>query len=139
MLRILSILNLIICKYKRCPVLTIWILMFAPSCVNCFTFTDKYSLSQGSHHKERNIKKCHIKEKNKKSERNIRYYNNLIDWFILWCLTPLFSNISAISWRPVLVMEESGVPGENHRPWGTNWCTFLVIYKTGRETMPYWW
>ena len=25
-----------------------------------------------------------------------------------------FSNISAISWRPVLVVEESGVPGENH-------------------------
>ena len=24
-----------------------------------------------------------------------------------------FSNISAISWQPVLVVEESGVPGEN--------------------------
>jgi hypothetical protein len=32
-----------------------------------------------------------------------------------------FSNISAISWRPVLVMEEDGVPGENHRPWAINW------------------
>jgi hypothetical protein len=28
-----------------------------------------------------------------------------------------FSNISAISWRTVLVVEEAGVPGENHRPW----------------------
>jgi hypothetical protein len=27
-----------------------------------------------------------------------------------------FSNISAISWRPVLVVEEAGEPGENHRP-----------------------
>jgi hypothetical protein len=27
-----------------------------------------------------------------------------------------FNNISAISWRPVLLMEETGVPGENHRP-----------------------
>jgi hypothetical protein len=26
-----------------------------------------------------------------------------------------FSNISAISWRPILVVEEAGVPGENHR------------------------
>jgi len=26
-----------------------------------------------------------------------------------------FSNISAISWRPVLVVEEAGVPGENQR------------------------
>jgi hypothetical protein len=25
-----------------------------------------------------------------------------------------FSNISAISWRPVLVVEEAGVPEENH-------------------------
>jgi len=32
-----------------------------------------------------------------------------------------FSNISAISWRPVLVVEEVGVPEENHRPWASNW------------------
>ena len=34
-----------------------------------------------------------------------------------------FSNISAISWRPVLVVEEAGVTGENHRPWASNWQT----------------
>jgi len=33
----------------------------------------------------------------------------------------IFSNISAISWRPVLVVEEAGVPTENHRPWASNW------------------
>jgi hypothetical protein len=32
-----------------------------------------------------------------------------------------FSNISAISWRPVLVVEEAGVPGENNRPSESNW------------------
>jgi len=34
-----------------------------------------------------------------------------------------FSNISAISWRPVLVVEEAGVPRANHRPWtwANNW------------------
>ena len=32
-----------------------------------------------------------------------------------------FSNISAISWRPVLVVEEPGVPGDNHRPRASNW------------------
>ena len=37
--------------------------------------------------------------------------------FDLLCLMPL----SAISWRPVLVVEETGVPGENHRPWVSNW------------------
>jgi len=27
-----------------------------------------------------------------------------------------FNNISVTSWRSVLLVEESGVPGENHRP-----------------------
>jgi hypothetical protein len=31
-------------------------------------------------------------------------------WFMV------FNNISAISWRLVLLVEETGVPGENHRP-----------------------
>ena len=39
-------------------------------------------------------------------------------WFDFWCFDATFSNISAISWRPVLVVEEAGVPGENHRPYG---------------------
>ena len=40
-------------------------------------------------------------------------------WFIVFNAT--FSNISAISWRPVLVVEEAGVLWENHRPWASNW------------------
>jgi hypothetical protein len=31
------------------------------------------------------------------------------------------SNISAISWRPVLEVKEARVPGENHQPWASNW------------------
>ena len=27
-----------------------------------------------------------------------------------------FNNISVISWQSALLMEETGVPGENHRP-----------------------
>jgi hypothetical protein len=38
-------------------------------------------------------------------------------FYLFWCLTPL----SAISWRPVLVVEEAGVPRKNHRPWASNW------------------
>ena len=38
-----------------------------------------------------------------------------------WCFNANFSNISAISWRPVLVVEKAGVPGENHQPWESNW------------------
>jgi len=37
-----------------------------------------------------------------------------------------FSNTSAISWRPVLVVEEAGVPGENHRPWACDLQTLSL-------------
>jgi hypothetical protein len=43
----------------------------------------------------------------------------LIHSFIVF--NPTFSNISTISWRPVLVVEETGIPWENHRPWASNW------------------
>ena len=34
----------------------------------------------------------------------------------LWCFNATFYNISVISWQSVLLVEETGVPGENHRP-----------------------
>ena len=34
-----------------------------------------------------------------------------------------FNNISVISWRSVLLMEENGVPGENHRHVASHWQT----------------
>ena len=34
----------------------------------------------------------------------------------IFVLNATISNISALSWRPVLVVEEAGVHGENHRP-----------------------
>jgi hypothetical protein len=43
------------------------------------------------------------------------------DFILLLVFNATFSNISAISWRPVLVVEEAGVPGKTHRPWANNW------------------
>jgi len=34
-----------------------------------------------------------------------------------------FNNISAISWRSVLLVEETGLPRENHRPVASHWQT----------------
>jgi hypothetical protein len=31
-------------------------------------------------------------------------------------LNAIFNDISVISWRSVLLVEETGLPGENHRP-----------------------
>jgi hypothetical protein len=36
-----------------------------------------------------------------------------LDLDLFWFIAT-FSNISAISWRPVLVVEKAKVPGENH-------------------------
>ena len=38
-----------------------------------------------------------------------------------------FINISVISWQSVLLVEETGVPGENHRPVASNWQSLLHI------------
>jgi hypothetical protein len=38
-------------------------------------------------------------------------------------LNATLNNISVISWRSVLLVEETGVPGENHRPVASHWQT----------------
>jgi hypothetical protein len=42
-------------------------------------------------------------------------------WFMVFNAT--FNNISVISWRSVLLVEETGIQGENHRP-AAGWITF---------------
>jgi hypothetical protein len=37
-----------------------------------------------------------------------------------------FNNISAISLWSVLLVEETGVPGENHRPVAKQLCDFIL-------------
>ena len=45
-----------------------------------------------------------------------------------------FNNISVISWRPVLLVEETGMPGENHQPVSSHWQTlsYNVVSSTSR-------
>ena len=44
-----------------------------------------------------------------------------------------FNNISVISWWSVLLVEELGVPGENHRPFASHWLTdklyHIMLYR----------
>ena len=49
------------------------------------------------------------------------FYNQVNDTGSCEPLVGVLAPLSAISWRPVLVVEEAGVPGENHRPWASNW------------------
>jgi len=41
----------------------------------------------------------------------------------LMVINATFNNISVISWRSVVLVEETGGPGENHRPVESNWQT----------------
>jgi hypothetical protein len=41
---------------------------------------------------------------------------NVFGFRFFWWLTPLSTIFSVTSWRSVLLVEETGVPGENHRP-----------------------
>ena len=46
-----------------------------------------------------------------------------------------FNNISAISSQSVLLVEDTGVPGENHRPTASHWQTLShnVVSSTPRH------
>ena len=59
--------------------------------------------------------KCKLQEGKKDSVRNALCYRVYI-WFGFM----MFDNISVISFRSVLLVEESGVPGENHQPAGSH-------------------
>jgi hypothetical protein len=47
-----------------------------------------------------------------------------------------FNNISFISWWSILLMKETGVPGQNHWPAGSQWQTFLrnVVSSTSHHS-----
>ena len=77
-----------------------------------------------------------IQEKYVISEFNIRcmFIFGSLECFLIWTWIDrffdfwnvTFINISAISWRPVLVVEEARVPGENQRPCASNWQAFSL-------------
>ena len=48
------------------------------------------------------------------------FYVNRFGLNRIFVFNATFSNISAISCQPVIVVEEAGVSGENHRPWTSN-------------------
>jgi hypothetical protein len=70
----------------------------------------------------------------------------LIDWLVfdsvrVMVFNATFNNISAISWRSVLLVEETGVPRENHRPVTNHWQTLshnVVFFIKIRAERAFW-
>ena len=65
------------------------------------------------------------------------YYEHLDQGFGLVYAT--VNNITVISWRSVLLMEETGVPGENHQPVASHLQTlsYNVVSNTPRNDWDY--
>ena len=58
----------------------------------------------------------------------INEHNNTVNKWVSggrgsWYLTPLSTIFFVVSWRSVLLVEETGVPGENHRRAASHWQT----------------
>jgi hypothetical protein len=76
-------------------------------------------------HDWRHFRSCHCRSRHFRSH-DFRLFHRIAPPQIIICPYPYttsatFSNISAISWRPVLVVAEARIPGENHRSWASNW------------------
>ena len=65
-------------------------------------------------------------------------------WFMVFNTT--FNNISVISWWPVLLVKEKGLPRENHWPVASHWQTLshnvvssTTPHERGSNSQLWWW
>jgi hypothetical protein len=56
-------------------------------------------------------------------QNHYRVLKHVVFCFFLVVYIAIFNNISFISWRSVILVEETEVPGENHRPVVSHWQT----------------
>jgi hypothetical protein len=61
---------------------------------------------------------CRLLQLNVLHDQSSANKNIFIGWLVGWFMVfnATFNNISVISWQSVLLVEETRVPGENHRP-----------------------
>jgi hypothetical protein len=52
----------------------------------------------------------------------------LCRWFCFMVFNATLNNISVILWRSVLLVEETGEPGENHRPAASHCKLYHMLY-----------
>ena len=57
-----------------------------------------------------------------------------LGWVLVWFMVfnASFNNISVISWWSVLLMEETGVPGDNHPPAASHRQTYHIMLNRRR-------
>ena len=55
--------------------------------------------------------------------------DQMISWWWFMVFNATFNNVSVVSWRSVLLVEETGVPGENHWPVATDKLYHIMLYQ----------
>ena len=105
---------------------------FCKCCCNCCTWTQISKLNE-----EGTIFLFKIKAKwaNKPNSHKNKYYSWMVSIGFAYSFVTLnakFNNISVLSWRSVLLVEETGIPGENHRHVAIHWQNFITRYYTPR-------
>jgi len=73
------------------------------------------------YHDSRVLCYCNVMITN--SGRSVAIFNCKMVWFGCMVFNVTFNNISVISWRSVLLVKETGGPGENHRSVASHWQT----------------
>jgi hypothetical protein len=77
------------------------------------------------------------KWQNKPKDQSHYILSKMYHWFLITLSTVLhfdnsenlvLNNISVISWRSVLLVEETVVSGENHRPAVSHWQTYYIMW-----------
>jgi len=79
------------------------------------------------------IQRC---SKNKlKQDKHHIFSKNTLYVCLFMVFNATFNNISTISWRSVLLVEETTIPGESHRPVVSHWQTwsYNVVSSTPRH------
>ena len=81
-----------------------------------------------------NIRKAELNRNSgtRMKERILNRFTIPFDWFRFMVFNDTFNNITVISWRSILLLEETGVSGENHRPVASHWQT--LSHNVGSST-----
>ena len=68
----------------------------------------------------------------RQAKKTIKFLKNYFEGVSVIVFDSILNTISVISWRSVLLVEETGWSGENHRPATSHWQMYHIMLYTSR-------